>query len=299
MDMVSYLLGKTAGKKDVKLQEKNVTVTENGESVISPDEGYKGLSGVNLSVNVLPTLQSKEVTITENKTTTITPDEDYDGLSSVSVTTNIDTSNLYFNTLVTGGMSSWLGYNYLTGVFPDVVVPENYSNIYWLYKGWNFSKAPKVIFGDYIQSFYQACHQNSILTEIDCSGWNGTNVTDFGECFVQCSQLKKLDLSNIAPVGTIAMYSTFENCNQLEEIDISNIESVGSLRQTFYGCTHLQKIDMRKMLLSLSTNHSQTFQNVPTSCLIIVKDATEKAWMNTNFPTYTNVKTAEEYEASL
>lgn len=35
-------------------------------------------------------LQSKTVTITENKETKILPDEDYDGLSEVTVITNVD-----------------------------------------------------------------------------------------------------------------------------------------------------------------------------------------------------------------
>ena len=34
------------------LQEKNITILENGESEITPDEGYDGISKVNLEVNV-------------------------------------------------------------------------------------------------------------------------------------------------------------------------------------------------------------------------------------------------------
>lgn len=90
MDIVSYLLGKKAGGGGASnLQNKDVSITSNGTSTISADEGYDGLATVGLNVNVQPNLETKSVTITENKTTTITPTQGKDGMSSVEVITNI------------------------------------------------------------------------------------------------------------------------------------------------------------------------------------------------------------------
>ena len=73
---------------DVEVQSKSVTITENGTTEITPDDGYV-LSSVNVDVNV-PTKpeQVKSVAITENGTTTVTPDDGY-VLSSVNVDVNV------------------------------------------------------------------------------------------------------------------------------------------------------------------------------------------------------------------
>ena len=76
----------------ITLQEKTIPITENGQSIITPDYGYDGLSQVTVNTLVpshTAVLQSKSQTITSNTTTTITPDQGYDGLSSVSVTTQV------------------------------------------------------------------------------------------------------------------------------------------------------------------------------------------------------------------
>ena len=72
------------------LQDKSVSITENGELDVKPDEGFDGLSNVTIETNVQPSLQDKSVSITENNsTTTVNADDDYYGLKSVNVNVNI------------------------------------------------------------------------------------------------------------------------------------------------------------------------------------------------------------------
>lgn len=76
----------TVAVPETELQEKSVTITENGTTSVTPDSG-KALSEVNVTVNVPPTvpkLQEKSVTPTESSQV-ITPDSAYDGLSKVNV----------------------------------------------------------------------------------------------------------------------------------------------------------------------------------------------------------------------
>lgn len=54
MDIFSYLLGKKAGGGGggPVLQQKNITIQENGETNVTPDSGYDGLSSVKVTTNV-------------------------------------------------------------------------------------------------------------------------------------------------------------------------------------------------------------------------------------------------------
>lgn len=53
MDILSYTLGKKAGGGSAPvLQDKEVTITENGETEITADSGYDGLSSVEVTTNV-------------------------------------------------------------------------------------------------------------------------------------------------------------------------------------------------------------------------------------------------------
>lgn len=78
---------------ECKLQEKSVEYTQNAEFEVLPDEGYDGMSKVNVSVDVVvPTVQAtKEITITQNGPIEILPDSDYDVMEKVEATINVPT----------------------------------------------------------------------------------------------------------------------------------------------------------------------------------------------------------------
>lgn len=81
---------------ECKLQEKSVEYTQNAEFEVLPDEGYDGMSKVNVSVDVVvPTVQaSKAITITQNGSIEIIPDSDYDVMEKVEATINVPAPTL-------------------------------------------------------------------------------------------------------------------------------------------------------------------------------------------------------------
>ena len=70
-------------------QTKEIDITSNGVTTVTPDEGFDGMSSATITTNVQTPLQTKNTTLTSSGATTITPDTGYDGMSSVVVTPNL------------------------------------------------------------------------------------------------------------------------------------------------------------------------------------------------------------------
>lgn len=112
-----------------KLQTKDVLIQDNGETIVSPDEGYDGLTSVKIDTDVQPNLQIKTTGVYENKTVTIKADEGYDGLEAAVVTVSI-TPNLQEKTLTIDKnsettVSADTGYDGLENVKVTVNVPSD------------------------------------------------------------------------------------------------------------------------------------------------------------------------------
>lgn len=93
----------------------------------------------------------------------------------------------------------------------------------------------------------------------------------------------------------------FNGCLQITEIDLSSVDlsSTTNVQNMFYQCKVLEKLDIRTLdNVGNITSKNNMLYRVPSNCLIIVKDATVKAWFNSNFGSWTNVQTVAEYEAS-
>lgn len=75
----------------LKLQDKNITITENGLNILTPDVGYQGLGEVQITTNVPSDVnnQNKNIQITENGNRTITADQGYSGLGTVTLNVNV------------------------------------------------------------------------------------------------------------------------------------------------------------------------------------------------------------------
>lgn len=116
---------------ECKLQEKHISIDKNvSMTEVTPDEGYSGLSRVEVDVEI-PVEDNKQVTITENGTTTIIPGDGYDYIEMCDVTVNVPIPEPKLQekstTISQNGASSVTpdsGYDGLSKVDITVQVPE-------------------------------------------------------------------------------------------------------------------------------------------------------------------------------
>ena len=124
----------------------------------------------------------------------------------------------------------------------------------------------------------------------------------FSDIFSYCSNLTgTIDLSNITATAN-QLTRIFQNCAKVTEINLSNISTAANINATnaFYGCTSLQKLDIRSMYFYSVTgtnifgDESDSTTCVPNNCEIIVMSDMEKNWFANNYPRFTNVKKVAE-----
>lgn len=155
--------------------------------------------------------------------------------------------------------------------------------------------------GSSLTSLVSICYNNKKLTSIILPSNLGENggYVGFERMLNSCSSLEEIDFSYIhCTVNSIAQM--FASCSKLKRVDLRNFVNYfkPSVLNMFNGCTLLEHIDMRSWDFSeYTSNYASMLNSVPTTCEIIVKDEASKTWFSEKFPTYTNVKTAEEYES--
>lgn len=161
----------------------------------------------------------------------------------------------------------------------------------------------------------------NLLNSIDLSNVNTSEVTYMGNLFFGCSSLLNLDLTNFSTSSAVDIHAMFENCSALKNINLNSFDTskatnfqqlfknnssltrldlssfktsqVCNMQEMFSGCSSLSYLDISSFEfvgLSTEADWDNMFTDVPADCEILVKDETAKSWLNTNFPTMTNVK---------
>lgn len=124
-----------------------------------------------------------------------------------------------------------------------------------------------------------------------------------GYMFARCDALTEIDLSNWTIDAATLVEGMFYQSTSLKKINLKNatFRSVYYASSIFKDAKKLEEIDLRSAVFSTRTSASlnNVFTGIPTNCLIIVKNETEKAWVLAQRSDLTNVKTVAEYEAIL
>lgn len=163
MDVTSYLLGKKSGGGSATLQEKSVTITENGATHVTADTGY-------------------------------------DGLSKVEVTTNIPASGVedYLDSTLMAGTTEIPGFAKTIKklISPLTISSNTGGSLQYAFNNYSGTEIPHIN-GDMstitnMDAMFRAC---SNVKTLDLRYFDTSNVTTMSNMFDGCQSLESLDIS--------------------------------------------------------------------------------------------------------
>lgn len=246
---------KVTANVNIPMPTGTIEITENGTHNVKDKEFA--------NVNVQPVLQEKTVTIVENGTTITQNDSEYDGLSKVTTIVNVPEKQLGTKTITSNGLYKATDDN-LDG-YSEVNVETSGVDInnYWdmeknirNFKPIYFIKNIPLLKTSNTVSMSSAFSQFSTLQtipELDTS-----NVTDMNNMFYSCSSLPTIPLLNTTKVTN--MSNMFYECSILSEIPELDTPNVTNMNYMFYGCKVLKKIP------KLKANSVKELMNCFVSC---------------------------------
>lgn len=312
LDTTSYILGKKAGGGPAPTptyQDKEITITQNGEQTITADSGYDALRKVEITTNVPQ--PSGKITITQNGTDI---DVSSYATADVSVPAGADLSEYFNSTIGSTASNNYPGWQKLIKKLPTNITPSGTNMSYAFVKFFGYAddniSLPNMDVSN-VTNFRQCFYgNNSKQMDLDLSGWTfGSNITSFEEMFGN-GYFININLSSIGIISSnnLTLSSMFSSCTKAKKINLSNLIYTGSgtvnTSNMFTACKVLEELDMSNFDFSkigTKTNmfgNPQYTTNIPYNCLILVKDQTAKDWMTTNFSNYTNVQIKSEYIAN-
>lgn len=205
MDITSYLLGKKAGggSQPPNLQTKEVEITTNTTTTISPDEGYDGLESVEVTTNVA----GNPVNVSGNGTYTV-------GIVGTCLTE-------LPQIVVTSGSCSYLLQNFLGLKKADIVFTQNSTNAGGFFMNCTSLKEVTASHFDYVtdmNNMFNGCTGLVQAPTLDTS-----NVTNMRYAFLGCSSLEDVPIYNTAQVYGGRFTNMFSGCTSLNNNSLNNI----------------------------------------------------------------------------
>lgn len=260
-----YVVGKEDGINEQKRKLTDINITQNG--TYTKEDGYK-----NVVVNVpVPEInnQEKSITINSNGTSSVVPDNGYTGISKIDITVNVPTSGGDGIDLISLGYTAQENTSINTDIQDSIAYSQSllesytnstsYSNNYRItfvplfpcsertsfYRMFSFCSSLTTIpsldttSGTNFSGMFDGCYSLKFVSQLDTS-----KNTDFSYLFSDCKSLTSIPALDTKK-GNNFQYM-FKNCYMLSSIpylDTSNTTSnITDFSFMFYGCRSLSTI---------------------------------------------------------
>ena len=243
----------------VNNQEKSETVHANTSMTIYPDSGYTGLSRVNVTAKA--DLQDKFAKISQGGVTNITYDEGFDGLKSVEVFVDVPLGKIEFDSSTNAQrvVTDSSGYCDIT------VNPYTVKDIYV-----DSSTSPQVIRPTDTDAFNNIYINKLSLDPLNINPSKSMQVFQGAYDFVQVHPVTSSIDSNIVPknirkdVSILGVKGTLESVGDIEEltVDSSTSTQVYTPSQGYIG---FSKVTVEPYVLDSKTIDSSTVRQIVTS----------------------------------
>lgn len=130
------------------------------------------------------------------------------------------------------------------------------------------------------------------VTQIDLSDFDTSETTTMERMFYACNSLQEINLNGINTSKVINMSRMFYRCQKLTGLDLSNFDTgnVTAMNSMFTYCTSLNTLDLSNFDFSNVSGTTSMFYEVPSNCLIKVKDEAAKQFILKVRSDFTNIQ---------
>lgn len=208
-------------------------------------------------------LQEKTATIVQNGSQTITPDEGFDGMSSVQINAAItgDSSAIDFSSIgYDAEFSAELNAKYNNDVAYSKTLYDkwnpNNTSTFLLYSGdTRLVYAPNIDTSNVTRAdnMFNSCKNLKVVPK-----YNTSNVEDTSQMFIGCANLisvKKFDTSKVTN-----MFNMFSGCNSITTIPDFDTINVKNMSGMFGGCYSLTTVP------KFNTSNVESMHNMFANC---------------------------------
>ena len=228
-------------------------------------------------------LQEKTATIVQNGSQTITPDEGFDGMSSVQInaaitggSSAIDFSSIGYSDEFSAEVNSKFNNDvaYSKSLY-DAWNPSS-TSAYRLYSG-----DTKIVFApnidtsnvDNMNGMFYGCSRLTSVPLFDTS-----KVTSIGNMFYGCTSITSVPLFDTSKVNSIG--SMFDGCISLKSVPLFDTSNVTSMIQTFVNCYSLTSVpEFNTSNVTRMTNMFNGCSNITSVPLFDTSNVKEMSYM--------------------